>query len=316
MAEVAKKEGLRPSMGQSPFAIARGQAFERGLFRNEAAELREAFEKSGLLSAGSKGFLDFRMRMNGGPMADLDHARSATTDWLRRLGGSNVSDRPTIISSATLLIPSGVMLPVALLVVDVITVRYSKGGAEFTVGEIKTYPDRGGHTSTEELAGARAQAGVYVHALRMVFEELGLSDRLSVNESGFLVLSRPGFNRPSVRVGEDFKYQAWRAKRGFVQLEAAAEALAPLGDAAYGDKGVEAVRKAEKVYCESCIAFCDMAPACFERALKAGDPAILGDDVARFLGDIPLQRAMDLIGGSRPKTDAERDLQHQFQQGA
>ena len=30
------------------------------------------------------------------------------------------------------------------------------------VGEIKTYPDRGGHTDGGELAQARAQAGVYI----------------------------------------------------------------------------------------------------------------------------------------------------------
>ena len=34
------------------------------------------------------------------------------------------------------------MLPEALLVIDVAAVTYSPAGALFTVGEIKTYPDR------------------------------------------------------------------------------------------------------------------------------------------------------------------------------
>src|SRR4051812_2567596 len=34
MADVAKHEGHKPTMGQSPFAIQRGQTFERSLFRD------------------------------------------------------------------------------------------------------------------------------------------------------------------------------------------------------------------------------------------------------------------------------------------
>ena len=204
------------------------------------------------------------------------------------------------------------MLPEALLVIDVLAIRYEKDGVRLTVGEIKTYPDRGGHTDVEELAGARAQAGVYVHALRMVIDQLGLSGRLKVADDGFLVLSRPGFNRPSVRAGEELKYQAWRAKRGFEQLEAAAEALAPLGEKAYGDKGVEAVRKAPKTYSETCVGFCDLAPKCFERALEAGDAEVLGEDVARYLGDVSLERAMALMEGAKPKNEAEEDLKRRL----
>jgi hypothetical protein len=38
MADVARSEGIEPTFGQSPFAIARGQAFERGLFAKGAAK--------------------------------------------------------------------------------------------------------------------------------------------------------------------------------------------------------------------------------------------------------------------------------------
>src|SRR5688572_1645851 len=68
MAEVAKREGLTPTMGQSPFAIARGQTFERGLFRDQANTLREALEESGVLPKGSTGFAGLRMKNIGGRM--------------------------------------------------------------------------------------------------------------------------------------------------------------------------------------------------------------------------------------------------------
>ena len=42
MEDVVRSEGGKPTMGQSPFAIARGQNFERGLFRHDGASLVEA----------------------------------------------------------------------------------------------------------------------------------------------------------------------------------------------------------------------------------------------------------------------------------
>ena len=314
MAEVAREEGLTPSMGQSPFAVARGQTFERGLFRDGAAELRAELERAGVLPLGSSGLLDLRLRRHGGPMPDLDAARAATLDLLRAVGRADPNRRPSIIASATLLIPSGVMLPEALLVVDVIAATYTASDVVLTVGEIKTYPDRGGHTDTGELATARAQAGVYVHALRMVAKELGLADRIRVSERGFLVLSRPGFNRPSVRANEDLKYQAWRAERGFKQLEAAAARLPVVqgADLTNAPARLQAVRGAATAYHETCVTFCDRAPACFAAAFDAGSAALLGEDVERFLGSVPLERAMALMDGSQPRNEAEEDLRRRL----
>ena len=93
------------------------------------------------------------------------------------------------------------------------------------VGEVKVYPDRGGHTDASELASARAQAGIYLHGLDLVVEALGVDKKVDVCREGFLVLTRPGSNFPSVRAGEDLRYQAERAKRGFELLESAAESL-------------------------------------------------------------------------------------------
>ena len=50
MAEVAKAEGVPATFGQSPFAIARGQTFERSLLENDAERLREALEEKEILA--------------------------------------------------------------------------------------------------------------------------------------------------------------------------------------------------------------------------------------------------------------------------
>lgn len=305
MADVTKFEGGKPTMGQSPFAIIRGQAFERSLFRNDGKTILEALRGAGVVPARSQGLADFRLRLNGGRMRSLDDSLAATSDLLRDLAHrSSRKTDPWLVAGATVRIPGGVMLPEAILVLDALVVAHEHQPRRLTVGEIKTYPDRAGYTDPVELATARAQAGVYVHGLRLVLAELGLSDAFDVATEGFLVLTRPGFNRPSIRAKEDLRYQAERAKRGFALLHDAAEAL-PKGP---GHPSPQDVSDAPIHYCEACVSFCDRAAMCRSRALAQGDGAVLGDDVARFLGTVPLQRALALMAGATPSSVAETDL--------
>lgn len=305
MAEVAKSEGGKVTMGQSPFALARGQTFERGLFRANAEQLRNALMEAEVLTESARGFADFRTRQNSGKLANLDAALAQTSamfEALAKAKGPDVS--PSIAAAATIRIPERVMLPEAILVIDVLVVRWDAVAKrpELVVGEVKTYPDRGGHTDSGELATARAQAGVYVHGLDVTLAAMGLVDRFTVSRKGFLVLSRPGSNSPSIRANEDLKYQAMRAERGFTQLERAADAIRD------GTASVASICAAPTSYESACISFCDRASLCYTRALTAGDAAVLGEDVARFLGPVNLTRAVELLDGAKPKDQTERDL--------
>ncbi len=68
------------------------------------------------------------------------------------------------------------MLPEAILVIDgAAVILRDLTPPELIVGEIKTYPDRGGYTEPAQLAQARAQAGVYVHGLDLGVQ--GAEDR-------------------------------------------------------------------------------------------------------------------------------------------
>jgi hypothetical protein len=236
-------------------------------------------------------------------MADLDSARDATITCLQDIA-KRKGTQPTLIASPTWLIPAGVMLPEALLVIDVATIRYERNKATFSVGEIKTYPDRGGYTDSSELALARAQAGVYVHALRMVIDELDLAREVEVSDRGFLVLSRPGYNKPSVRANEDLRFQAKRAKRGFEMLEAAALQL-PTPTLSYEAARIRAVQTAATCYNERCVSFCDRVDKCRQKALDSGDAAILGDDVVRLMGGLDLNRAAALLNGAKAQNPLE-----------
>jgi hypothetical protein len=307
MAEVVKSEGGQPSFGQSPFAIARGQTFERSLYRSEGRAMYQALKVSGVVPQSASGLVDLRLRINGGTLPSLDKALAETANTLREAVRTK-HHGPWLVAGATVRVPGGVMLPEAILVLDALVIDRGDVPVTLVVGEIKTYPDRGGYTDVKELATARAQCGVYVHGLQLVIAELGLTEEVKVSLKGFLVLTRPGFNRASVRAGEDLRYQAERARRGFALLRDAAEGL-PKGS---GRAGIPEIRGAEINYCEACVSFCDRVAVCRAKALAVGDGAILGDDVARFLGTIPLQRALALMEGAAAETPAEQDLKRRI----
>src|SRR3954452_6691251 len=95
--KAAEAIGVKPSFGQSPFAIIRGNRFEAGLFFEDAQRLRAALERKSALTEGSTGFLDLRLRMNGGArVATVDQALAETADWLRRIA-ADPSSAETIV---------------------------------------------------------------------------------------------------------------------------------------------------------------------------------------------------------------------------
>ena len=314
MDKVAESSGIEATFGQSPFAIARGNAFEAGLFVDDAARLRSALERKGALPPGSSGFLDLRLKINGGPsLKSVDDALGATASWLANLATGAESADASVVAAPMIKIPRGVILPEALLIIDAVTVARGDEGVSLTVGEIKVFPDRGGHTDPSQIAGARAQAGLYQRALEMAVSAAGLSHAIQVQADGFLVFTWPGSNQPSVRAGEDLTFQAIRAERGFERLEEVAAGLVREDDfAADLPELIDRVLEAETTYGESCLSFCDLAPRCHKRATDADSGLLLGAEASRLLGDIPMARAIELMNGGDPLDDRETDLQRQL----
>ena len=303
MREVALAEGLRSTTGQSRFALAAGNRFERSLFADDARLLREELVKKRILPEGPSGFLDLRLIRDGGRLPSREEAIGATQKVLQQ-AATRAAVTPSIVASAAIRLPGTPLLPEAVLVLDALVIQKEHSPTRLVVAEVKTYPDRGGFTDTLNLAGARAQAGAYVHGLDVLAEQLGLEEVLEVSRSGVLVLTRPGRYYPSVRATEDLRYQAARARRGLAKLQELAVDIA--GRA--GDDPMRCVLEADTVYGPSCLAFCDRARGCFRRALQQGDPAILGEEAKAFFGAIDLERAAALLGGAAPCNAGEEDL--------
>ena len=309
----ARAAGLAPSFGQSPFAIARGNRFEAGLFHDAAARLRVALERKTCLPEHSVGYLDLRLRMNGGAhVMTVDQSLKETQRWLQSLAAGDAA--ASIVAGPMVKIPRGVILPEALLIIDAAVVTTKASGRPLlTVAEIKVFPDRGGHTDRQQLATARAQAGLYRHALELAVDTLGLSDFLDVAPDGILIFTWPGSNAPAVRAGEDLTYQVIRARRGFDRLEEMAASVVRSDDFASDEPTlIGRVLGAETHYAETCLSFCDLAPRCHQQALEADDSVVLGDDVKRLLGATTITRAIELINGGVPSNDRECDLQRQL----
>lgn len=315
--KAAEAVGLKASFGQSPFAIARGNRFEAGLFYDDGAKIRAALQRKHVLPNDSSGFLDLRLRLNGGSRIDsVDEALHETMKWLRRIA-TVPSSAESVVAAPMIRIPKGVILPEALLIIDLVTVALSGDGrARITVGEVKVFPDRGGHTDQHQLAAARAQAGVYRHAFELALLSLGLRNSVELATDGFLVFTWPGSNSPSVRPNEDLTYQTIRAERGFARLEEVAHAVVRDEDFSSDNPTlVERVLQAPTHYREACLSFCDLVPRCHARALAADDPIVLGDDVKRLLGQTTITRAIELMHADDPRDEREADLQRQLAGG-
>lgn len=307
MLDVAQQED--PSIkggGQSPFAIARGVTFERDLLKQNADVLVQSLLASGLLQAPPVAH-DFRISRQGGPWASPEEAELA---WQQQSGALWSSSKPVLLLGPPLRLPSAVSLLDGLFIPDVVLgQRNSQGVFELRVGEIKSYHDRGGHTDGQKLARARAQAGLYVQVLRGLLLAENVQDRVQVSGEGFLVLLRPGSGKPSVRPREDFRWQARQAEMHLRRME---EMAGQIRASVAGKKGgkhlLPLVQQAPVRYREACLSFCDRAPVCHKQACDSADPAILGDDVARQLGPIQLDRARQLLEGAPAASPIEADF--------
>ena len=296
MLKVARAEGVTTPFGQSPYALVRGRKFEQAIFAKNAAVLREELEKNGILPKKSVGFADFRLSNAGGPYKKIEDALAATSAWLLSLKNKTATE--TIASGATIRIPGGVMLPEATLCIDALAIDFSSARIRLIVGEIKVYPDRGGFTDATQIATSRAQAGMYVHGLRLTVTALNLEDSIEVSDRGFLVLSRSGSNHIKLRPNEDLRAQAQRAQAGLAQLSTEAQTLQ-----LDSSMGLPVIQKAATHYCESCLSFCERAEICHGRAKASHSAAVLGDDVFRALGGISLERVKELMNGTEQPID-------------
>ncbi|MFM2237986.1 MAG: hypothetical protein RL389_333 [Actinomycetota bacterium] len=315
VSEVAKVKGIETSGGISPFAFKRGDVFEKFILRarpeGKTPLEMELVRKELLKETDNVEIVDLR------PVGVPDREKNSlgiqkSSEFLARLKGEESIDKVFILAGfrfATDEIP-----PKGSIELDLMLLRFDKdlGKWVIRIGEVKIYPDRAGLTDPHQLATARAQAGLYRRLLRQHLIITKSADTIEVHNKFFLVLTKPTGSWLSIWPNEDLAEQDSRADNAIKLFEAKWRdpKLVALVDRDPGaDEVIDYIANHTKTsYNEGCWSFCELAEHCLRQLVKADDPLILGSEVKLELGEIPIERMLQLMAGQIQPNESEQDL--------
>ncbi|MEV5969785.1 hypothetical protein [Streptomyces sp. NPDC051921] len=268
---LAAKLGSPSGFGQSQFAIARGNAFEAKVKADGGRELLRLLgieEPSGvdlpeLAAAGPQGraartALALREATAAGRWALLDHPMLAL-----EVAGSPVYLEP----DAVVVHPDG----------------------RWTVVEIKSFPMIDGSADAPKVGAAARQAAVYVLALERV---AGVTEGAAVAHTVLLVCPKDFSNLPTASA-VDVRKQLSVTRRQLARLTRLDEILDALPEGVSFDVAecsaeelASAVECVPHAYAPECLAACELAFHCRERARAADAVTALGRSVRGDLGGL------------------------------
>ncbi|MGA4798717.1 hypothetical protein [Streptomyces lavendulocolor] len=270
-AALASALGAPSGFGQSQFAFMRGNAFEAKVKADGGAELMrllgvaepEDVRVPDLTAAGPQGraartALALREATEAGAWSLLDHPMLAL-----EVAGSPAYLEP----DAVVVHPDG----------------------RWTVVEIKSFPTIDGSADAAKVGAAARQAAVYVLALERV---AAVTEGASVAHSVLLVCPKDFSNQPTGSV-VDVRKQLSVTRRQLARLTRVEDIAAALPEGVSFDveacspeqltASVEAVPHA---YAPECLAACELAFHCRDRAREAGAVEALGRSVRGELGGL------------------------------
>ncbi|WP_407647172.1 hypothetical protein [Actinacidiphila soli] len=264
---VAQALGNPAPFGQSQFAFARGHAFEARVKADGYAELLRLLHAEGgdvalpeLTAPGPEG------RVARTTMA-LEEA-TATDRWA-------LLDHP--------LLKLEVAGSPAYLEPDAVAVRPD---GTWTVVEIKSFPILDGSADSVKVGAAARQAAVYVLAL----EGLGVGGARPSHDV-LLVCPKDFSNLPTAQL-VDVRKQLSVTRRQLSRLTRIEEIAAALPEGTTFDPGAgqdtlyEAVNAVPAAYAPECLAACELAFHCRDRARACGSVEMLGRGVRGELGSL------------------------------
>jgi hypothetical protein len=304
--------GMPEREGQSPFALALGNQFERRMLESAAAMLFTLYREKELLAASEAKIVNVD---DLAPGSDPRARRRRETETRRILEAKRRADpdAPNLILKPR--------LQVALVgVPHAIEPDYlvaADAEAFYRVGELKSYADRDGKTEPADIRSACRQTAVGIMGLRQELERQGVRDpsRL-VPAIGDLVLRAPGSFNARLRTmsleGEiaSLERAVGEAPRDLEELEALLPPNATLSDPAI-------LGNLPNHYRPTCKEHCDLWRFCRNRALTTSQPIVLGDLAAEQLAAAgTITRALDLLNGrgAPPRTAAEAALATQLRE--
>jgi len=302
--------------GQSPFAIAIGNRFDRAMAENGAAELLELYRTAGRLTTEECKVVIVPDMVPIGSRRDLKHVMAVRQTITQKLleqklrrdpKAPNIIVKPRVL--VTLLGLDHGIEPDVLVASD--------SDAFYRPVEIKSYPDRAGKTESADIRSASRQAAVGVVALRNIACRMGVRDVAAlVPALGDLVLRIPGALKPTLRP-MTLKGEVDSLERAIQEAPSNLEELEemlPAGSALDDPLVLESIPNS---YRSSCREYCALAQHCKQAAVANGDPVVLGDVARETLAAAgSISRALDLARGTGapPRTPAEQALAEQLRE--
>ncbi|WP_019435838.1 hypothetical protein [Streptomyces sp. AA0539] len=299
---LAQRVGYEPRFGQSPFALAREQAFH-GLVRwGGYAELIRLLREQLSVPVAEAHATD--LNEVGGNTAL--HVRERET---RRLIAHVASGEDVRLILDRPVLTLDVASQKSYLEPDALTHRIN---GMFYVVVIRSFAAIDGQANPAAVAEAAKQAAVYVLALRHAFETAGLpTDQIS--HKFLLVCPKDFSNRPYGRL-IDLRQELDALQFQLSRLHRAEDLAARLPDAATLDTSrspdelSSSIQVLDASYKPSCLSFCEMARYCRDEADGCASPSRLGSGVRNDLPGIDSTRtALDYLDGVVTPGEAEAE---------
>ncbi|MFJ8436989.1 hypothetical protein ACIQ9P_37420 [Kitasatospora sp. NPDC094019] len=292
---LVRRLGYEPRFGQSPFAIAREEAFKSTVRWGSYAELIRLLRE------------DLGVPVDEAKIQDLGEVGGITATDVRERETRGIIERVAAGDDERLILQSPVLTVevagrLAYLEPDVLTHRID---GRFYVVAIRSFPVIDGQASPTAVAQTAKQASVYVLALRRSFEAAGL-DPEQIADTFLLVCPRDFSNRPCLsRIDlrqelAALEFQLTRLRRA-EDLARALPVTATLDVDRDPDVLRESVEQLPASYVPDCLSFCEMAHHCRDEADTHGYPARLGSTVRNSLAGIDsTSTALAFLDGGLP----------------
>ena len=312
-AALAVELGYKSTRGQSPFALGRGNQFERRVKRDVYLEMLELLKPYGL-DTQTVDVLDLRDEVPFEP---------GRADEV-------LAERAVLTRTAILEIADGTAPPGRLL--DGGALEWSIGGqsvrleadaiawwvgGKLRIVEVKSFPVEWGLIPKEKVTAAAWQTAVYVAALQDLLAAKG-HDPGIVSTVIFLICPKNTGLKPVI-VEHDVAPQLRLLRRHERTEIPLVEIARRAGDVTVDVSNVPAPARSAALanaldrlgpaYQPNCLSTCELAEHCRSCAQKVGDPAVMGGAVLQVsVGISDLHRAAALLKGARPKSGAEKDF--------
>lgn len=268
---LAEALGSPAGLGQSQFAFMRGNAFEARVKADGGKELMR------LLGLDDPGRVRVPDLAASGPEGRAARTALALREAVEA-GGFTLLDHPLLVLE--------VAGSPAYLEPDAVVVHPD---GRWTVVEIKSFPMIDASADAAKVGSAARQAAVYVLALERVAER---TPGASVAHSVLLVCPKDFTNLPTASV-VDVRKQLAVTRRQLARLARVEDIAADLPEGVTFDvetcspaELTAAVEQVPHAYAPECLAACELAFHCRERARLAGAVEALGRGVRGELGGL------------------------------